>query len=478
MGQRGKPLTGKDNLPFYQSNPNLAPDLVLIDVDNITEITYLRELVQKEINPNLINTAGNSFSAYVVRYNDSNKPGAGAACGPAGGTGVVSNQSEFPPELPPNTVNAIIPELCIGLPLPNRTVQATTPPTISDLCNQNLAAAEKLCNIAPVFEIPNSFSETIRPGNFVQVSLYDKKFPSRGGTVLDVVKNKNGEVIMNPLVSRSERALQVTKCPTSPAAGKNATGDNPHPPTDQPAGASTEAYGGLLIMKKYGLLDKFGERRKRPLPQSIVYHMTGAPAKWQGTVRVLNDRGVSTHYEIDRKGIVYEYLDPSEIIAYHAGKGNNTLSIGIDLSHNPRVRENSWPEKQIKAAKMLTAYLCKRFSITPSVAPPRCGPTTTRQGWPTGYSQEGDCERSKKKVPQLIKEGYTLLRHNNCASRPCPLDFPIHLMVPTAAEMGAIAVADETVPSEDACAAGSPGGQNARKQPAETRPQGAGGKVV
>jgi hypothetical protein len=475
MGQRNRNSTGKDNLPFYQTNPNLAPDLVLIDTDNITEITYLRELVQKEINPNLIDKAGNSFSAYVVRYNDSTMDTAGNTCGPVGGKGIISSTEEGPPELPPNTVNAIIPELCIGLPLPNRTVQATTQPTISDLCNQNLAAAEKLCNVAPVFEIPNSFSETIRPGNFVQVSLYDKKFPSRGGTVLDVVKNKNGEVIMNPLVSRSARALQVTECSTPSGAGKDATGDNPHPPTDTPLPPGVEAHGDLIIVKKYGLLDKFLERRKRPLPQSIVYHMTGAPANWQGTVRVLNERKVSTHYEIDRKGIVYEYLDPSEFIAYHAGRGNNTLSIGIDMSHNPRVRENSWPEKQIKSAKMLTAYLCKRFSIAPSVAPPRCGPPTTRQGWPSGFSQEGDCEKSKKKVPQLIKEGYTLLRHANCTSRPCPLDFPIHLMVPTAAEVSAVAVADETVPPEDACTAGN---QDARKHAAAPRPQGAGGKIL
>ena len=474
MGQRGKKSTGTNNLPFYQTNPNLAPDLVLIDTDNITEITYLRELVQKEINPNLIDKAANSFSAYVVRYNDSTISESGNTCGPVGGKGVISNTGEGPPELPPNTVNAIIPELCIGLPLPNRTIQATTPPTISDLCSQDLAAAEKLCNIAPVFEIPNNFSETIRPGNFVQVSLYDKAYPSRGGTVLDVIKNKNGEVIMNPLVSRSERALQVTRCTTPPGAGKDATGENPHPPTDTVVPSGTEAYGGLIIVKKYGLLDKFLKRRKRPLPQSIVYHWTGAPANWQGTVRVLNERKVSTHYEVDRSGIVYEYLDPSEIIAYHAGKGNNTLSVGIDLSHNPRIRENRWPEKQIKAAKLLTAYLCKRFSIAPSVAAPRCGPPANRKGWPTGASQDGDCQKSRIKVPSLIKEGYTLLRHANCASTMCPGDFPIHLMVPTATEIGAIAVADETVPSEDACVTGV----DPRKHAAAPRPQGAGGKIL
>ena len=476
---RGKNATGQDKLPFFQSNPNLAPDLVLLDVDNINEITYLREIVKDKINPNLLDKVENAFVAYVVRYNVSNAPGASQACGPFGGKGVVSSGEMGPPELPPNSVNAIIPELSIGIPLPNRSVEATTPPTISELCSQQLAAAEKLCNIAPVFEIPNDFSATIRAGNFVVVSLYDKKFPSRGGTVLDVVKNKSGEVLMHSLASRSDASIRnLGKCDESPAAGQNATGDSPHPPTGIQPGGKVESYPGLVIVKKYGLLDHYRKRRSRPLPQSIVFHWTGAPATWQGTVSALNSRKVSTHYEVDRNGIVYEYLDPSEFIAWHAGKKNNTLSIGVDLSHNPRVKKNRWPEKQLKAAKMLTAYLCKRFSITPSVAPPRCGPPKNAKGWPTGLSRESDCERSKKKVPRLIEGGYTLLRHSNCSSTICPGDFPIQDMVPTAAEIAAIAVGDETVAPEDACATNAPGANNARKQPNETRPLGAGGQVL
>ena len=459
MSSDTKRHTGKDAIPFFQANPALAPDLVLLDTDNIDEWNILRERIRKDINPNLIDKI-ETYVGYVLRYNIADRHGVGSACasvGP-GGKGIVTNRSA----LAPDSVNAIIPELNFVTPLPAQFVQSNTKRPADDLCNKGATNADRVCNMAPLFEIPNTLSHTIVPGNFVVVRLYDGEFPAKGGTVVDVVKNKKGEIKMAPLKPRgSVVSTSGKECPPATTAGSEATGDAPYPQEPTATDSGVEAYEDLLIIKKHGLVDAYSKRGKKSLPKCIVYHYTGAPATPAGTLNTFRSRGVSSHYEVDRNGVIHEYLDPSEYIAWHV-KANNTLSIGVDLSHNPRCsKKPCWPEKQINATKKLTAYLCKRFDISPSVAPTRCGPATNSHGWPSGMIRGGDCRKEKERASKLIDDGYTLLRHYNCNSTHCPGDFPIQRVAPSKADIAKIKTSED--PSPECLEDSAPGSDNLLK---------------
>lgn len=455
MSTKSKKATGNDSLPFFQLNPALAPSVVSLDTDNINEITVIKKLITKDVNGNKLADAENAFVAYVVRYNSPDRFGVGSACAPgAHGKGVVANKKA----LVPHSVNAIIPELNLATPLPARFIEAHTKKTVVDLCNRDIADADRVINMAPVFEIPANVPDTIRPGNFVVVSLYDKTAPSKGGTVKELVKDQNGEIKLSPLKSRGGIIpVQVTPCPEVKKAGADATGDNPHPNTKNVDPSSIIVAGDLLIIKKHDVLEHYRKRGKKKPPGAIMYHytVTNSPAS---TIRVFNRYKRSSHYEIDRDGTVYEYLDPTYYVAYHGGKRNNTPSIGVDLTWNascPEPELTCWPEKQVLAAKKLTAYLCKKYSINPVVAPFRRGNPKKRrppsrkdprpQGAPTGLATDG--HKNTIRVPEWIKSGYTLLRHNSCVNSAtgCPGDLPLERMVPTSAEMAAI----NTTPKDD-----------------------------
>ena len=67
--------------------------------------------------------------------------------------------------------------------------------------------------------------------------------------------------------------------------------------------------------------------------------------------RVLEARGISTHFCIDNDGIIYQYLDTNDV-GWHAGKVNN-YSIGIDFSnayytkYNSIYKKRGFPERPI-----------------------------------------------------------------------------------------------------------------------------------
>ena len=78
------------------------------------------------------------------------------------------------------------------------------------------------------------------------------------------------------------------------------------------------------------MTDLLHYNQRRHVVGSTVIHstITGSPA---ATVRVLNKRGYSTHFEIDGSGVVWQYLDPALHEGIHAGN-HNYDSIGIDLT--------------------------------------------------------------------------------------------------------------------------------------------------
>ena len=129
-------------------------------------------------------------------------------------------------------------------------------------------------------------------------------------------------------------------------------------------------------------------RRERK-PKMIVTH-------WDATTsadkcrRVLQARGISTHFCIDNDGIIYQYVDTNNI-AWHA-RGVNKYSIGIDFSNAYYLKYNDYYVKkgfnkrpickdsrvhgiklrphlgyypvQIEAYKKLVKALCDHYDIT------------------------------------------------------------------------------------------------------------------
>jgi N-acetyl-anhydromuramyl-L-alanine amidase AmpD len=73
-------------------------------------------------------------------------------------------------------------------------------------------------------------------------------------------------------------------------------------------------------------------------PNMIVTHWDVCTSA-EKCKRVLEARGISTHFCIDNDGTIYQYLDTNDV-GWHAGKVNN-YSIGIDFSNAYYVRYNS-----------------------------------------------------------------------------------------------------------------------------------------
>ena len=137
--------------------------------------------------------------------------------------------------------------------------------------------------------------------------------------------------------------------------------------------------------------------RRRP-PRFIVIHHTTTPTA-AATERVLENRGLSTHYEVDREGHIFQYLDPELHVAWHA-LWANADSIGIDVTH---MSGDPWPDDQVQAVAGLVARLAARFDIPRVVAPDGVRYAGTRD----------------------IPAGVGLLRHRNIRPTACPEDFPM-----------------------------------------------------
>lgn len=76
-------------------------------------------------------------------------------------------------------------------------------------------------------------------------------------------------------------------------------------------------------------LTEYMERKARPIYQILVHH--GATPSYKVTFSTLKQRGLSSHFEVEKDGTIYQYLDPGKFIAFHA-TNNNNYAIGIDLS--------------------------------------------------------------------------------------------------------------------------------------------------
>lgn len=69
---------------------------------------------------------------------------------------------------------------------------------------------------------------------------------------------------------------------------------------------------------------------RNSLPTLVVLHNTGGSGDGAQVYSTLKKRGLSVHFVVDSKGVVWQFCDPFAVTTYHVGPGN-TRSIGIEV---------------------------------------------------------------------------------------------------------------------------------------------------
>lgn len=146
----------------------------------------------------------------------------------------------------------------------------------------------------------------------------------------------------------------------------------------------------------------FLQRKKKVL--GIVIHHTNT-AKAGSTVRVLEERGFSTNFEVDRDGKVYMYADPALWEAQAKGSGANAETVSIDVTHVGTTQE--FTPQQIKALNALVHELGVKFGFPIVLAP----------------------DNVTKNWSEWKGKGYTLFRHRNFRPTQCPENLPMQQLV-------------------------------------------------
>jgi hypothetical protein len=81
------------------------------------------------------------------------------------------------------------------------------------------------------------------------------------------------------------------------------------------------------VRYRWGL--RVPKKRSGPPNGVVVHHPVTAGA--DATFRVLVQRGLGTHFEVERDGTVYQYADPVRDVMYHASEQNGS-KIGVDMT--------------------------------------------------------------------------------------------------------------------------------------------------
>lgn len=148
--------------------------------------------------------------------------------------------------------------------------------------------------------------------------------------------------------------------------------------------------------------DNFSARKGTPRFIVIHYTVTGSAA---ATERVLEERGYSTNFEVDRSGVVRMYLDPA---LYQARASNwaNPYSVAIDVTHLPK---QDWPAVQMQSLAALVHALQAQFGMA-------TGPNSVA---PDGVQYGG---------PNDVPAAVSVLRHRNVHPTQCPADLPMEVL--------------------------------------------------
>lgn len=173
---------------------------------------------------------------------------------------------------------------------------------------------------------------------------------------------------------------------------------------------SLPVKGGIVDAVDYAQLNH--SKRSSAPKYIVIHHSTSSPAKTLNVWTPRGSRKASTHFEIDKDGTIYMYLDPTTQTAWHA-VDNNRHSIGIDLVGNfvndPMSETEAMSSAQFRSLQKLVSHLKQRFGIPDKVL---------------------DKPVNNKKISpnQIISNGYGVVGHGHMRSTDCPGNIPWHLL--------------------------------------------------
>jgi len=183
-------------------------------------------------------------------------------------------------------------------------------------------------------------------------------------------ENKSEESETEPasIATPARNASQIEAGGQSVAGGENKAVENDDNETD--ATNKTNEASGLKIINK---LVSWGFEKKdsRTIDTIIVHSSYDAlgnnPYDVDGLIKEYKQYGVSPHYLIDRKGVIYRLVIDKNV-AYHAGVGKtpdgrnsvNNFSIGIELMNT---KTDKYTDDQYASLKLLIANLKKEYKI-------------------------------------------------------------------------------------------------------------------
>lgn len=146
----------------------------------------------------------------------------------------------------------------------------------------------------------------------------------------------------------------------------------------------------------------------------IVIHITETFTA-KKTEAVLRDRGLSTNYEVDQQGNIYEYIDPEQYVSWATGANANEHTIGIDVTNPGKYgtpKNPPFTDQQINSLKNLVEYLANKFGFELKLAP---------DVGPYNWSYWKD-------------KGFTLFRHRNFVNKSCPSHLPMEKLISNTAQ--------------------------------------------
>ena len=74
-------------------------------------------------------------------------------------------------------------------------------------------------------------------------------------------------------------------------------------------------------------------RKRRHEPNLLVGHWTGGEGDERRIFNTLRRRGLGIHWTIPYDGVIYQHCDPALVAVAHAGRGNNSRSMGVELQN-------------------------------------------------------------------------------------------------------------------------------------------------
>lgn len=85
--------------------------------------------------------------------------------------------------------------------------------------------------------------------------------------------------------------------------------------------------------EEHGLTFPYAKTRDPSVIDMIGIHDSAGEGTGPAIYHTLTNRKLSIHFAVDRKGLIWQFLDPATRVAAHIGKGNNTRSVGIEISN-------------------------------------------------------------------------------------------------------------------------------------------------